>query len=347
MNLNRIKIDSFKLRVPLVAVEIVDTKFASKYQKLYPDTGEIDEHINLDKHKVNIENGITSRIAIVHSMDSNGGSEYVVFQMNAKQLKEKYFEGINRNNIKKIYNYLMDFKLVYLTYSSFLNGLISDVDICYDYKITREDMKKTNQKIFESVLPHCYKYVAKPFGRKDNTGLQFNDRAKATPSKPYCKIYHKTTELENNSAEFAKAYLSNIEFQNIGRFEYTIKNYKHKTYLKLKYQTLDDFLRIQNKTLELFFFNGIKAYTTAKNIIKEYKDLSPTDRLLLEMINRLISRGSDKQNIHTALNVFDIPQEKSRMKKKLTNLLENVDDKYRLVANKESMQMLRVLRLDL
>ena len=35
------------------------------------------------------------------------------------------------------------------------------------------------------------------------------------------------------------------------------------------------------------------------------------------------------------------------MKKKLTQLLENVDDKQRLIANKESMQMLRVLRLDI
>tara|TARA_B110000037_G_scaffold80485_1_gene95928 strand:+ start:3842 stop:4927 length:1086 start_codon:yes stop_codon:yes gene_type:complete len=347
LNLEKIKIDSFKLRVPLVCVEIVDSKFASKYQKVFVETGEIDEYINLDKNKVHIENGITSRIGIVHSMDTNGGGEYIVFQINAKQLKKRYFEGINRNNIKAIYNYLMSFNLVYLNYSAFLNGLISDVDLCFDYRISRKGMQETNQKVYESILPHCYKYVQKPFGRKNNTGIQFNDRAKATPSKPYCKIYHKTTELETKSEDFAKAYLTDINFHNLGRFEYTIKNSKHKSYLRLKYQSLDDFLKIQQKTLERFFFNGIKAYTTSKSIIREYKDLSPTDRLLLIMINKLIERGADKQNIYTALYNFDIPQEKSRMKKKLINLLENVDDNYRLIANQESMQMLRVLRLDL
>ena len=346
-NLKRIKIDSFKLRVPRVHVNFIDSKFATKYKKLYVETGEIDEHSNLDNHKVHIEDGITSRIGIIHSMDAEGGSEYVMFQINAKQLKKKYFEGINRKNIKTIYNYLMSFKIVYLDYSAFLDGLISDIDICYDYNITKKGMQETNQKIYESVLPHCSKYVGKPFKRKDNTGLQFNDRAKATPSKPYCKIYHKTTELETKSEEFAKTYLKDIDYQNLGRFEYTIKNSKHKHYLKLKYQSLDDFLKIQQRTLERFFFNGIKAYTMAKDIIREYKDLSPTDRLLLEFINRLISRGSDKINIYTALNIFDIPQEKSRMKKKLTDLLENVDDKHQLIANKESMQMIRILRLDL
>ncbi len=345
--LERIKIDSFKLRIPRVAVEFVDSKFSSAYQKIYINTGEIDEHISLDKHKVNIEKGITSRIGVVHSMDAEGGGEYVVFQINAKQLKQKYFEGINRNNIKVIYKYLMSFNLVHLDYSIFLNGLISDIDLCYDFNITRNGMQETNQKIHESILPHCHKYVDKPFRRKTNTGLQFNDRSKSTPSKPYCKIYHKTTELETKSEEFTKHFLKNVDFQNLGRFEYTIKNSRHKRYLKLNYQTLDDFLKIQHKTLERFFFNGIKTYTMSQEIIREYKELSPTDRLLLELINRLISRGSDKHNIYTALNIFEIPQEKSRMKKKLVELLEKVDDKHRLVANKESMQMLRVLRLDL
>lgn len=345
--LEKIKIDSFKLRIPRVNVNFVDAKFSAEYQKVYKNTGEIDEHVNLDKNKVDITNGITTRIGVVHSMDADGGGEYVVFQINAKQLEKKYFEGICRSNIKLIYKYLMSFNIVFCEFSVFLDGLISDIDLCFDFNITREGMQETNQKIYEKILPYCYKYVSKPFRKKTNTGLQFNDRAKATPSKPYCKIYHKTTELETKSEEFAKHYLTDICFENLGRFEYTIKNSHHKRFLKLNYQTLNDFLKIQHKRLEQFFFNGIKSYTMATEIIREYKDISPTDRMLLECFNRLISRGSDKQNLYTILNIFDIPQEKSRMKKKLINLLENVDDKHRLLANKESMQMLRILRLDL
>ena len=343
--LEKIKIDSFKLRIPRVNVNFVDSKFSAEYQKVYTQTGEVDEHVNLDRHKVDVSKGVTTRIGVVHSMDANGGGEYVVFQINAKQLGARYFEGINRRNLPLIYKYIMSFKVVHCNYNVFLDGLISDIDLCFDFTITREAMQETNQKIYEKVLPYCYKYVSKAFRKKTNTGLQFNDRSKSTPSKPYCKIYHKTTELESKSEEFAKHFLKAIDYSNIGRFEYTIKNSHHKRHIKLNYQTLDDFLRIQHKRLEQFFFNGIKSYTMVTEIIREYKDLSPTDRLLLEFMNRLIARGSDKQNLYTALNIFDIPQEKSRMKKKLINLLENVDDKERLIANQESMQMLRVLRL--
>jgi hypothetical protein len=80
-------------------------------------------------------------------MDTEGGGEYVVFQINAKMLKHKYFEGITRSNIKLIYEYLMSFKVVHVDYISFLDGLISDVDLCLDYHITRESMQEANQKI--------------------------------------------------------------------------------------------------------------------------------------------------------------------------------------------------------
>ena len=181
--LEKLKIDSFKLRIPRVLVKFIDPKFASKYQKVYTNTGEIDEHINLDQNKVNIENGITTRIGVVHSMDAEGGSEYVVFQLNSKQLKHRYFEGINRQTIKIIYNYIMDFKIVFVEYDTFLNGLPSDIDYCLDFSVSLESMQETNQRIYEKILPYCYKYVSKPFRKKTNTGLQFNDRAKATPSK--------------------------------------------------------------------------------------------------------------------------------------------------------------------
>jgi hypothetical protein len=345
--LEKLKIDSFKLRIPRVLVKFIDPKFASKYQKVYTNTGEIDEHINLDQNKVNIENGITTRIGVVHSMDAEGGSEYVVFQLNSKQLKHRYFEGINRQTIKIIYNYIMDFKIVFVEYDTFLNGLPSDIDYCLDFSVSLESMQETNQRIYEKILPYCYKYVSKPFRKKTNTGLQFNDRAKATPSKPYCKIYHKSTELKHNSEQFANEYLKNVDFENIGRFEYTIKDSKHKRYLKLNFKTLDDLLKIPQKRIEQFFFTGIKNYTMAQEIMKDYKDISPTDRMILELINRLINRGSDKHNIYTVLNIYEIPQEKSRMKKKLFDLLEKVDDKDRLISNQESMQMLRVLRLDI
>lgn len=57
-------------------------------------------------------------------------------------------------------------------------------------------------------------------------GLQLNHRDKSTPAKTYAKFYHKTTELINNSTDFSETYLKDIDYTNIGRFEFNLKNRK-------------------------------------------------------------------------------------------------------------------------
>lgn len=344
--LNVVKIDSLKLRIPRYKVSYVDPTFAAEYVKLYEDTGLIDEHINLDKHKVNITNGITTRIAVFHAVQGCTCEEQIVIQCNAKQLREKYFKGIGQSTIKDLYNYIMNLKIIHVDYEDFLSAYVSDIDICYDVTVSPESMREANREIYRNILPSMYRYVGNPFAQKTNTGLQFNIREKATPAKPYCKIYHKTLELQNKSNDFANTYLKSQNFNNIGRLEYCIKNSKHQKHLKIKIKSLEDLLCLNNNTLERIIFSGVLVYIDKKTILFEYKDLSPTDRLLLFFINKYISNGADKQEIFSVLNIYETPQEKSRMKKKLKQLIENVDNEKRLVSNRETLDFLRVLKLD-
>lgn len=89
-------IDSLKLRLPRQMVKIIDSSFAEQYQKIYLNTGVIDETVNLDKHKVKIENGITSRIGIGYFQEGAAQVEQIIIQVNAKQLEEEYFLGISK-----------------------------------------------------------------------------------------------------------------------------------------------------------------------------------------------------------------------------------------------------------
>lgn len=342
-----VKIDSLKLRIPLYKVKFVDSTFAEKYQKIFLETGELDEHINLDKHKVDIKNGITTRIAIVYSLRGSFRQEQIEIQCNAKQLESRYFEGINQETIKTIYEYIINLKIIYVSFKDFLDAYVSDIDFCYDVRVSPLAMAEANTEIYRNVKLSYYKFVSKPFRQlKKNVGIQFNSREKATPARPYIKIYHKTLELETKSNIFAEAYLQNQDWNDIGRLEYTLKNAKHKKHLDLHFQTLEDLLHVDTNILENFIFSGILQYIVKKTILKEYSDLSPTDRLLLLYINRLVEKGADKQSIYSALHIFKNPQERSRMKKKLKQLVENVDDKERMVANQETMNFLRKLRLN-
>jgi len=307
----------------------------------------IEEHVNLDKHKVNVTKGISTRIAVFHSIQGQITEEQIVIQCNAKQLKQKYFQGITNETIKDLYDYIIKLQIIYVDFDTFLDAYVSDIDLCYDVKVSPKSMIEANQEIYRNIKPDCFKYVGKPFRKKTNIGLQFNSRDKATPSKPYCKLYHKTTELLYNSNEFAEAFLQGQDYDDIGRIEFCIKNSAHKKYLKLKFQTMKDLLAIENKTLESVLFSGVLYYVETKTIMREYKDITPTDKIILFFINKCVQKGADKLAIYSVLNIFDNPQERSRMKKKITQLVEQVDDQERLVANKETMDFLRILKLDL
>ncbi|WP_299548489.1 hypothetical protein [Seonamhaeicola sp.] len=344
--LNVVKIDSLKLRIPKYKVTYVDPTFAAEYVKVYEDSGLIDEHINLDKHKVDVSNGITTRIAVFHAVQGTMCEEQIVIQCNAKQLRGNYFLGINKNTIKDVYHYIMDLNIISVSFEDFLLAYISDIDVCYDVVVSPEAMREANREIYRNILPSMYKFVGNPFAKKTNTGLQFNIREKATPAKPYCKIYHKTLELQYKSCDFANTYLKTQNYENIGRLEYCIKNSKHQKHLGVGLRCLNDLLNIDMNVLERIIFSGVLSYIDKKTILFEYKDLSPTDRMILYFINKYISNGADKQSIYSVLNTYENPQERSRMKKKLTQLVENVDDQNRLVSNQETLNFLRVLKLD-
>jgi hypothetical protein len=344
--LNVVKIDSLKIRIPLHKVKYVNSTFASKYQKMYMETGLVDDHINLDQHMADFTDGISSRIAVIHTMQGGIGEKQIAIQCNAKQLRDRYLEGISANTVKDLYDYIIALKIIYVDYSDFLDAYVSDIDICYDVKVTPETMREANQKIYLNVTPTKVKYVSKPFARKDNTGINFNSRDKAVPSLPHVKIYHKTLELESNSLEFAEKHLKGQDIKDIGRLEYTIKNYKHKKRLNIDFTSLSDLLNITAKHLETIIFSGVLVYIDKKTILRNYKDLSPLKMLLLHFIDRDIKNGSDKEAIYASLNIFDNAQERSRMKKQIKYLLENVEDKKRLLANKETLDFLRQIRLE-
>lgn len=349
--LNLAKIDSFKLRFPISWVSIVNNSFNAEYQKIFLNTGEIEPFVNLDKHKVHSKNGITFSCGIAHYQNGTERTEYIYLKITAKMLQHRYFLGISKSTIKTLYDYVMSLKIIDINYNLFLKGLVSDVDICFDYSCKVEVMQKINNEIYRIILPSKYRLVGKPFARKNNTGLQFNVREKATPKSPYFKIYHKTIELTNKSEEFAIQYLKPDQYQELGRVEYTIKNSRHKKALGIKFATLDELLEISQKRFKQIIHTGIPMYTLpkkSKNLNKKaHKELGPKDALLHGFLKVMIEKGFDKTDIYSTLNLFKYDRlKKYRMKKIIDNLIDNVDDKKTLIENAEVRAVLKLLKLD-
>ena len=89
--LNFPKIDSLKLRIPRHLVEYIDPTFCEEYQRIYINTGMIEDTVSLEKHKVSLVNGISTRIAVMFLLEGGMTKEYIIIQANSKQLKKKYF----------------------------------------------------------------------------------------------------------------------------------------------------------------------------------------------------------------------------------------------------------------
>ncbi|MEQ3655373.1 MAG: hypothetical protein ABNH00_05880 [Dokdonia sp.] len=344
--LETIKIDSLKIRIPRYKVTYVDDSFAEAYKKIYLKTGLIEDHVQLDKHKVDITDGISSRIAVFNSLQGGKAEEQIVIQCNAKQLKEKYFQGINFKTLPFLYQYIMDLKIIHVSYEDFLNAYVSDIDFCYDVQVSPKVMIEGNQEIYNHIKPSCFKYVTKPFRRSTNVGIQFNTREKATPSLPYVKIYHKTLELLHKSNDFAEKHLKGQDYNNIGRLEYTIKNSKHRKKLKIEANTFKELLEIPLPQIGAAVFTGVLSYIERNSIERDYKDISPTDKLILFFLHRCKENGDSTNDLYSALNIFEIAQEKSRMKKKMRQLLHQVDEKKRLIPDKETEDFLKHIKLN-
>lgn len=330
-------------------VQYIDPTFCEEYQRIYISSGMIEEAINLDKHKVSVVNGISTRIAVMFFQEGGMTREYIIIQANAKQLKSKYFEGITLHNVEDLYHYIMQLQVIYVPLETFIHeSLVSDIDIAYDVNITPKGLGDAISALYTNIKPSAYRLVGKPFRQKTNVGLQFNIRDKATPAKPFIKIYHKSLELEFKSIDFFEAFIKEQAYDNIGRLEFTIKNSKHRKKLNLhNMKTFFDLLTTSSKTLENIVFSGLLKYINKQDVIREYRDLSPTDRLILYFIDKYISSGADRQSIMNVLNQFDVPQERSRMKKKITLLLDNVHDEKVMIANQEARNFLRQIKIQL
>jgi hypothetical protein len=340
------KFDSLRLRIPYDNVECIDTTIEEKYIKAYA-TGEYSKEEFVDLQKISDINGIKTKIAIANLINNGIQERVFVLFVNAKQLKERYLEGITKQNIHLIYNHLISLQIIYFTYETFLNGFISDTDICYDVKVSVPTMISSNREIYNNIKPSYERYVRSPFQRKDNTGLNFNERHKATPAKPHIKIYHKTCELNTRSIEFAQTYLKEVDYSDLGRLEFTLKNRAHFKHVKIQAKSLKELLDIPQKKLQEVVFSGILKYIDTNGKLKDYSKLTPSEVLLLKIIELAKDKGATNENFYNILNVFDCRNEKSRKHKLLSKLLFQDREKRALETSLENQAFFEKIGLNL
>lgn len=236
------KIDSFKIWVRLGNVQIIDHTLI---EKLYvvDSQGEIIDEIEGKSKNIGYPDGRAFKFWRRRHNDINTKvtTEYIGIILNAKHLKERYFEGITIDNIDVLVDEINSQDIIRIDKETLLSSPIGDLDVCFDFQATTESFKKLIKRQFPMVQQNSNDTYASE-AKQTHLGLYLNSRDNCYPSKPFFKFYHKTIELENKSFDFADKFLKNVDFLNIGRCEVNLKNTKHFKYYNIKARQLGDFL---------------------------------------------------------------------------------------------------------
>lgn len=353
-------IDSLKVRVKLSKIHILDKRFIEDYIAYYPSIERLDDDGNEqqilgDNYRkaepfVKIINGITYRFYVKAFINAQKiAEEYVVFQISAKMVKKDYFKGITADNYRFIVDDINSFGFIKISYEAFLQGLVSDIDICVNQLIDEKSLKTAFSLIQNFALNGKLPLIQTFQNAKTNrvTGMEFNKREKATNTTPYCKIYHKGIELQSKSIDFYNAYLAPMRsavLDNLIRFEFTIKAHKHKQHLASlglktnQLKTLYDLLKLSNNDLLKIAQNGLPCYLEKKSKQELKKEQSPTDVVIQYLIaNAILNNQSDEQ-IFGFLPYIECPVAKSRMKKKVKDLISDLTERNKNLKKQLSVQ---------
>ena len=315
--------DSFRIRIPFHLVEILESRLIDFVYLVSGDGEELDK-FKETSYKVH-KTGFNFNFRIDKLLNGNKGetNKFVVVLINSKMIEQRYFEGIQAGNISIIYTMIMKLGVINCSFETFMDSHVTDLDVKIDHKAEKEIFISTIDELKQMVIPSQKNYVGcNWFKRADNAGIEFNTRERATPSSPYFKIYHKETELKERSKIFADKYLSEIDFHNVIRFEYTLKNAKMMKDYGIKETKLKDLIKTPQEEFkrlhEIYLKKNFQVRTRVMK--KDGKSLATMDSIVATMMKRILKDVTIEVLKKEVLDDFECRMSKSRANKKIDEI---------------------------
>ena len=326
INLGVCSIDSFKLRIELSLLDTYDESLLDNLTVINP-RGEIEDEYKRKAKQYKFD-GYSFYASISKSLrvSENRFSDCLIILINSKQTERKYFDGVTIDTIKIVHKKIIEAGIFKCDFDTFLNcSHPTDIDFKKDYRLPLSDYKE--------LIKVC-KIMTKDSSNRDkgyspfNLGISWSVReSKKYLTNPYLKIYHKETELLDNSSEFASLYLSSIDFTNVFRIETTIKNRTHLKRLKLglKDFNLKELLLLSSEQKDLIISNAVNTHLSSRNKVLTFKtqsQMTPTKRQQLNALLILTTElnYSIDRSIKLLLNGIENKTSKSLNKATLKQL---------------------------
>jgi len=258
-SLNVPSLDSFKYRIPFSRITILNNNILDKSIDVRYNavTGEIIYEKPIQSNSLIIKrNGYHIHFGIIKLPTETA----LTVLINSKLLEHEYLNGITLSNSETIYKNVMDCKVFECSYEDFLTmGILSDIDIKKDVKCDEDIFRNSIKELDKFSKPTRKKgFGVNPFDKRNNLGVEWNSREKATPANPFMKIYYKPIEskvsdakqVEKNEMPFFETYCNPEMIENRVRVEVTLKNSATAKKHNINSLRLFDVLRIEPEILD-------------------------------------------------------------------------------------------------
>jgi hypothetical protein len=319
-NLTQCSIDSIKIRIPLFELDTYDETISRNIIEIIEDTGEVDRLYK--KTRKDYEFDCFKLTANIFELK---GTTYLFLLVNSKQLQHDYFKGITPETIKTIYALCIEANIMSCSYATFMQGFVTDIDFKKDFLCILDEYQQMNGGL-NSMTKQSSKRDRGANLFPKNMGIEFSSRNKASITNPFTKVYHKETELRENSYEFSDRYLQHIDFKDIIRIETTIKDKKHlnNTLGKQVTNNLDTVLNLSTTDKDKIMSNGFNRHLLPRTNHKVYDNTGLSSRQLfdLQLLDILINKNgySFDQAIESLLSTQTNKNSKYKLKKSITKL---------------------------
>lgn len=234
------KLDTLCIRLHRDDIIFHDTSFFEKLVVINSETGEELEDLEMlgRPKKVFSKKGISFRMRIERDKSSyayDKPTNLVIIWLSAKQLRERYFEGITKHNIELIRKDINSHGLIEIPKKAFMQADFFDFDVAIDIELNQDEYRECVLDYLPKIANiNSGKDTKQRFNSKEKgLGYQWNSRQNHYPSKPFFKTYDKTRELNSKSLEFADWHLKGVDIDNIIRFEYNIRNKEYMRHWEL------------------------------------------------------------------------------------------------------------------
>jgi hypothetical protein len=358
--LEQSKLDSCRIQLPVRKVDVLG-KIGDILSPTSTITGEqytsVDDLI-IPLHEDSIKNGIKFRVGKRTILKGNLPSEDVFeIGLSAKMLEAGYFEGINKFNVREVYDYIISTKIISFSWEDFLDAKVYDIDYCYDVSCTQDQASTIVSKLYHSVKYEKKNRITSLYNRFDNTGIELSKRDWQTPTNPNIRIYFKGAEMLNKrvnypngkktSGEFNAVYFGSLS-HNVIRLERNLKNKDMWGYEKLEIQRLSDLFDLDLQKLNTIMLTSVKKYYIDTEVrLRGELDLGPTDYLLAVLIDEKIKAGADVQYwSNVVLGYKGGYTQKNRLRNKIKSFVDRPEYKELVEANNATGEVWKKLGLE-